>query len=157
MKSSPFSPFVAAILLATLILAGCQAQKTTTGSSAKVDSTVSGQPEVPPLPGYPAGDSIDWSTVPEEYRPAPASPDSRELPGERLGLTGPIIADGGSGRNAYIAVYDPAGVLVGGILKKEAEENPEALRLLFEEAFNRSQIQNRFALEKMRENGALDR
>ena len=157
MKNSPFSLFAVFFLLAAFALAGCQAQKAAQTGSANMGADTSQPPKVPPLPGYPDGDSIDWRTVPEDYRPAPAEENARELPGERLGLTGPIIAEGGSGRNAYIVVYDPAGVLVGGILKKEAEENPEALRLLVEEAIYRSDIQNRFALEKMRENGALDR
>jgi hypothetical protein len=34
-----------------------------------------------------------------------------EWPEEQLGLIGPIISQGGSGKDAYIAVYDPAGVL----------------------------------------------
>lgn len=157
MKNSPFLLFVTILLLAAFLLAGCQAQKTTQSGSAKIGAEVDDRPEVPAIPGFPQGDSVDWSTVPQEYRPAPAEDDARELPGERLGLTGPIIAEGGSGRSTYLVVYDPAGVLVGGILKKEAEENPKAFRLLLEEALKRSEVQNRFALEKMLENGALDR
>ena len=50
-----------------------------------------------------------------------------ERPGEQLGLIGPIIAHGGQGSKAYIAVYDPAGVLVGAITKKEAKADPKRL------------------------------
>ena len=69
-----------------------------------------------------------------------------EWPGEQLGLIGPIIAHGGSGKNAYIAVYDPAGVLVGAVTKKEAKENPERLKAIIRAAHKRAAIQNQFAL-----------
>jgi hypothetical protein len=69
-----------------------------------------------------------------------------EWPGEQLGLIGPIIAHGGSGKDAYIAVYDPAGVLVGAIRKKEAKKNPERLKAIIRTAQKRAAIQNQFAL-----------
>jgi hypothetical protein len=69
-----------------------------------------------------------------------------EWPGERLGLIGPIIAHGGSGKDAYIAVYDPAGVLVGAVAKKEANENPERLQAIIRAAHKRAAIQNQSAL-----------
>ena len=72
-----------------------------------------------------------------------------EWPGEQLGLIGPIIAHGGSGKDAYIAVYDPAGVLVGAITKKEAKKNPESLKAIIRTAQKRAAIQNQFALISM--------
>ena len=69
-----------------------------------------------------------------------------ELPGEQLGLIGPIIAHGGSGKDAYIAVYDPAGIMVGAVTKKEAKENPERLQAIIRAAHKRAAIQNQFAL-----------
>ncbi len=72
-----------------------------------------------------------------------------EWPGEQLGLIGPIIAHGGSGKNAYIAVYDPAGVLVGAVTKKEAKDNPERLKAIIRTAQKRAAIQNQFALISM--------
>ena len=72
-----------------------------------------------------------------------------EWPGEQLGLIGPIIAHGGSGKEAYIAVYDPAGVLVGAVTKKEAKKNPESLKAIISTAQKRAAIQNQFALISM--------
>ena len=72
-----------------------------------------------------------------------------EWPGEQLGLIGPIIAHGGSGKDAYIAVYDPAGVLVGAVTKKEAKKNPESLKAIIRTAQKRAAIQNQFALISM--------
>jgi len=72
-----------------------------------------------------------------------------EWPGEQLGLIGPIIAQGGTGKDAYIAVYDPAGVLVGAVTKKEAKKNPESLEAIIGAAQKRAAIQNQFALISM--------
>ena len=72
-----------------------------------------------------------------------------EWPGEQLGLIGPIIARGGSGKDAYIAVYDPAGVLVGAVTKKEAKEDPGRLKEIIAAAQKRAAIQNQFALISM--------
>ncbi len=79
------------------------------------------------------------------------TPDDTDIEwhGEQLGLIGPIIAHGGSGRDAYIAVYDPAGVLVGAVTKKEAKENPERLKAIIQTAQKRAAIQNQFALISM--------
>ena len=82
-----------------------------------------------------------WKVVPEDT--------DIEWPGEQLGLIGPIIAHGGSGKDAYIAVYDPAGVLVGAIRKKEAKENPGRLKAIIATAQKRAAIQNQFALISM--------
>ena len=144
--------YCAVVLFSFFSLAGC-VTKTTKPTIRDVQNLN----EDPHPPGYPAGDSIDWRTVPEEYRPLPAQQDDRELPGKRLGLIGPILAEGGSGSKAYLAVYDSAGVLVGVITKREANKDPEALRLLLEESLKRSEHQNRYSLEMMRKNGVLDR
>lgn len=69
-----------------------------------------------------------------------------EGPGERLGLIGPIIARGGQGKKAYIAVYDPAGVLVGAITQKEVKANPERLKAIILVASKRASIQNHYGL-----------
>ncbi len=163
-----------AVLFAVFSLTACQTEKTHTGKSLEPPpsrqvlpppSPVSPTPSIatesvlqqPQTIGYPDGDTIDWKTVPEDFRPLPYTDGTRQLPGERLGLVGPIIAEGGKGSDAYIAIFDSAGVLVGGILKKEANEDPEKLRLILEQALKRSEHQNHFALTKMRLNGALDR
>ncbi len=163
-----------AVLVAGLTLTACQTEKKTSSKALEprpapqvlstIPSTVTQPPSAegseypqPEMIGYPDGDTIDWRTVPEDFRPTPYREGTRLLPGERLGLIGPIIAEGGKGKNAYIAVYDSAGVLIGGLLKKEANEDPEKLRKLIELALKRSEHQNHFALTKMRQNGALDR
>ena len=157
MSNSRFFVPVIFIGISLVLLVGCQTQKTATQKTSDSQNQISVQPKEPPLPGYPDGDTIDWRDVAEEYRPVPATVDGRELPGERLGLSGPIVAQGGTGRKAYIAVYDSAGVLIGGMLKNEAEKNPQEFHQLFQLALQRSELQNSFALEKMRQNGALDR
>ena len=94
-------------------------------------------------------DTISWISA-EKGRWWMAPSDTEiEWPGEQLGLIGPIIAHGGSGRDAYIAVYDPAGVLVGAVTKKEAKENPEHLKAIIQTAQKRAAIQNQFALISM--------
>lgn len=140
------------ILLSAFILTGCGSK-----SGDGLNAGAGKMEVVPHPPGYPEGDTIDWRTVPEDYRPRPTFEGARELPGKKLGLIGPIIAEGGSGGKSYIVVYDAAGTFVGAIYKKEAKKNPEALRILLEDSLKRSEHQNRFSLEKMRQNGVLDR
>jgi len=72
-----------------------------------------------------------------------------ERPGEQLGLIGPIITQGGEGKKAYIAVYDPAGVLLGAITKKDAKEDPKRLGAIIRIAQKRANIQNQYALISM--------
>ena len=143
--------------ISLIFLAGCQGQKTAAQKTSDSQNQATVQQKEPPLPGYPDGDTIVWRDVAEEYRPTPVTVDGRELPGERLGLSGPIVAQGGTGRKAYITVYDSAGVMVGGMLKSEVKNNPQEFHRLFQLALQRSEFQSSFALEKMRQNGALDR
>ncbi len=94
----------------------------------------------------PSRDTISWVSVEKGmWWMIPGDTDI-EWPGERLGLIGPIIAHGGQGKKAYIAVYDPAGVLVGAITKKDAKENPERLEALIRIAQKRAIIQNQYGL-----------
>ncbi len=168
-----------AVLFTMIILTACQPETQNTGKALEPEqprqiaspspSQISKPSPLLNLPvqdpehiqpinaGYPSEDTIDWESVPEDFRPLPYIEGTRHLPGERLGLTGPIIAEGGKGGSAYIAVFDAAGVLVGGVLKSEANENPEKLRIILEMALKRSEHQNHFTLTKMRQNGALDR
>ncbi len=94
-------------------------------------------------------DTVTWVSSPKGVWWIPPRETDIEWPGEQLGLIGPIIARGGSGKDAYIAVYDPAGVLVGAITKKEAEQNPERLEAIIRTAKKRAAIQNQAALISM--------
>jgi len=82
-------------------------------------------------------DSVDWSQVDPAVAPPREQETDREWRGEALGLSGPIIATGGEGKKEYILVFDPAGILVGGILNREAEAHPERLEALIKKAFRR--------------------
>lgn len=91
-------------------------------------------------------DTISWGSVEKgQWRMIPRNTDI-EQPGEQLGLMGPIIAHGGEGKKAYIAVYDPAGILVGAITKKEAKADPKRLEAIIQIAQKRAIIQNQYAL-----------
>ncbi len=91
-------------------------------------------------------DTVLWSGSEKDARPITPKDTAIEGPGERLGLLGPIIAYGGKGKKAYIAVYDPAGVLVGAITKKEAKADPERLKTILRIAQKRAIIQNHHGL-----------
>jgi len=91
-------------------------------------------------------DTISWVSVEKgQWGMIPRDTDV-EGPGEQLGLIGPIIAHGGEGKKAYIAVYDPAGVLVGAITKKEAKADPKRLEAIIQIAQKRAVVQNQFGL-----------
>lgn len=91
-------------------------------------------------------DTVSWISVEKgQWWMVPRDTDI-EWPGEQLGLIGPIIAHGGEGKKAYIAVYDPAGVLVGAITKKEAKENPKRLQKIIRIAQMRAIVQNQYGL-----------
>ena len=91
-------------------------------------------------------DTISWISVEKgPWRMIPRDTDI-EQPGQQLGLIGPIITHGGQGKKAYIAVYDPAGVLVGAITKKEAKADPKRLEAIIRIAQKRAIIQNQYAL-----------
>ncbi|QJB56566.1 hypothetical protein [Pseudodesulfovibrio sp. zrk46] len=100
-------------------------------------------------------DTIAWKDIPKDLRPANPYEGARELPGERLGLIGPIIAKGGAGKKPYIVVFDAAGTLVGGMLMKEVKKRPDQFRYLLQRALERSQAQNGAALQFMRQRGTL--
>ena len=85
-------------------------------------------------------DTILWLNADKDAQPKTPEDSAIEGPGERLGLLGPIIAYGGEGKKAYIAVYDPAGVLVGAISKKEAREDPKRLETILRIARKRAII-----------------
>ncbi|WP_147820641.1 hypothetical protein [Salidesulfovibrio onnuriiensis] len=163
-----------------LLLAGCQAQKSATKTTIPAPAPAPApKQEKAPVPEAPAPvasaqvtgsgavlplrvdmdsleDCVDWSTVPEGLRPADPYEGARELPGERLGLTGPIIAKSTSAKKPYIVVYDSAGALVGGLLLEEVRKEPDRLEFLLQRAMERCAIQNRMALEVMRVNGRLE-
>jgi len=91
-------------------------------------------------------DTVNWNSSEKGMWWMTPNDTDIEWPGEQLGLIGPIIAQGGTGKEAYIAVYDPAGVLVGAVTKKEAKKNPESLEAIIRTAQKRAAIQNQFAL-----------
>ena len=91
-------------------------------------------------------DTIFWMSSGEEASKITPKDTVIEWPGERLGLIGPIIAYGGKGKKTYIAVYDPAGVLVGVITENGAKENPKRLEAIIRLAQKRAIIQNHYGL-----------
>jgi len=96
-----------------------------------------------------AHDTVDWRTVVGEENP-PAVPETDlEWLGEKMGLTGPIVATGGEGSERYVLVYDPAGVLVGAMTGEEVRKHPERLEKLVRLAHARGEIQNLHALQFM--------
>ena len=97
-------------------------------------------------------DTVNWLSS-EGVKPDLQETD-REWPAERLGITGPIVFSGGTGVNSYLLVYDPAGILVGKIDKKEAAKNPDKLNKLMDLAYRRARIQNRWSLKMMQEEAA---
>ena len=99
-------------------------------------------------------DTVVWISLKDGITSPPFAAKDIEGPGEELGLIGPIIARGGQGRNAYIAVYDPAGILVGMVSNKEAENHPQRLIALVQVAQRRAEIQNQQALVSMRAKAA---
>lgn len=96
-----------------------------------------------------AQDTVDWRTVTGEETPQGIPMTDLEWPGEKLGLIGPIVAAGGEGSDRYVLVYDPAGVLVGGLTGEEVQKNPERLEKLVRLAHQRGEIQNLHALQFM--------
>lgn len=91
-------------------------------------------------------DTVDWkSTNISGLLPVVKEID-REWPGERLGLIGPIVAKGGPGSKSYVTVYDPAGVLVGGLTYKEYKQSPQRLTELLKKAQLRAEHQNLMSL-----------
>lgn len=109
----------------------------------------------PRIPLSDVVDTVDWTSIPKELRPWGPYEGARELPGERLGLTGPIIAKGG-GKKPFLLVYDAAGALVGGMFIKDAKKRPEQFHLIIQEAMDRSRMQNGAALRTMILSGVLD-
>ena len=91
-------------------------------------------------------DTVNWNSSEKGMWWMTPNDTDIEWPGEQLGLIGPIIAHGGSGKDAYIAVYDPAGVLVGAVKKNEAKKDPERLKAIIRTAKKRAAIQNQAAL-----------
>jgi hypothetical protein len=94
-------------------------------------------------------DTVDWRTVVGEGKPLRTKETDLEWLGEKMGLIGPIVAVGGSGSKRYVLVYDPAGVLVGGLTRKEVKKNPERLEKLVRRAHERGEVQNLHALQFM--------
>lgn len=107
-------------------------------SNAVAGPDVSTEQQGPSVP-RPETDSVVWENLALPFdTPKPGAMD-REWPGERMGLVGPIVAEGGVGWNGYYVVYDATGALVGGIMKEEAKEHPEYLLALILAAHDRSQ------------------
>ena len=94
-------------------------------------------------------DTVFWTNTNEGTSQATPKDTAIEWPGERWGLLGPIIAYSGQGKKTTIAVYDPAGVLVGAITKKAADEDPRRLAAIIRLAQKRAIIQNQYGLVSM--------
>lgn len=92
-------------------------------------------------------DTVDWKTTNIIGLVPVVKETDREWPGERLGLIGPIVAKGGPvGSKSYVTVYDPAGVLVGGLTYKEYKQSPQRLIELLKKAQLRAEHQNLMSL-----------
>ena len=125
----------------TIAILGCAAGEPT-GSAQKTAA--------PELFDHKADrDTIDWQSVLGNDTPPDIPHTALEWPGEQMGLIGPIIATGGRGSRQYVLVYDPAGVLVGGLTHKEINKNPERLVKLILLAHKRGEIQNLYAMAYM--------
>jgi hypothetical protein len=92
-------------------------------------------------------DTVDWLSAGLPGRAPAARHTDPEPAGQRLGLIGPIIATGGLGSQRYIAVYDPAGVLVGTLTYKQFRKEPARLEAIIAKAHQRGEIQNYHALQ----------
>lgn len=93
-------------------------------------------------------DTVNWQAAGIDGQPPWSGEADREWPGEAMGLTGPIIAMGGSGSKTYVAIYDPGGVFIGALYVKEAREDPSRLENLVRLAHERGVIQNARAVEQ---------
>ena len=94
-------------------------------------------------------DTVDWRTVVGEDNHLIVPATDLEWPGEKMGLIGPIVATGGVGSERYVLVYDPAGVLVGGMTREDVQKHPERLEKFVRLAHERGEIQNLHALQFM--------
>ncbi len=158
MKPIPLPYSILIVFLALLI--GCAAggpspsapsteKPDTTSQSVAVPSQNTIPTEKPDGPAFnhrSPRDTVDWESTNVRNAVPVVKETDREWPGERLGLIGPIIAKGGAGSKRYLLVFDPAGVLVGGLTYKEFEENPQRLDALIEKAQIRGEHQNFMAL-----------
>lgn len=105
-------------------------------------SSTTAKPEKAAFDHKSSRDSVDWQTLSPDGKTPEVGETDLEWPGERLGLIGPIIASGGSGSRQFIAVYDPAGILVGILTRKAYKKDPSQLADLLARAHLRSKIQN---------------
>ena len=96
-----------------------------------------------------AHDTVDWRTLRKDGSPLAVPETDLEWPGEKMGLIGPIVAVGGLGAKRYVLVYDPSGVLVGGMTRKEVEKHHERLEQLVKLAHERGEVQNLRSLQFM--------
>ena len=92
-------------------------------------------------------DSVVWGDDPAA-KPA-VDEASLEYKGERYGLVGPIVASSGDGRKDVIAVFDPAGVLVGTLSRKEADQHPDKLKNLVRIAAERGRVEATQAIRRI--------
>lgn len=123
------------LLLASVLL--ILSSSATAGPEVSTENTV-GQKSL--FVHRPEIDSVVWENLNPPFDSQKPGDMDREWPGEKMGLAGPIVAEGGVGWNAYYVVYDATGALVGGIMKREAAEHPEYLLALIMAAHDRSQI-----------------
>ncbi len=96
-----------------------------------------------------AQDTVSWQTLRDDGTPLVLPETDLEWPGEQMGIVGPIVAVGGTGSKRYVQVFDPAGVLVGIMTRKEVQKHPERLEQLLQLAHKRGEVQNLNALEFM--------
>ena len=139
MNTSPLRYLILSTILITLL------------SCVSGDSTQSaGQARAPGVFDHKAAhDSVDWKALLDDGNPPVVPETDLEWPGEGMGLVGPIVATGGVGSKRYVLVYDPAGVLVGAMTRKEVQKHPERFEQILQLAHKRGEVQNLHALQFM--------
>lgn len=134
------------VLLSMFVFTSCTETKSTGSTVKDIDSS---SPESAIADHRPARDTVDWQFVDTKGQPAWSAPTDREWPGEEIGVIGPIIAMGGRGSKAYVAVYDPGGIFIGALYLKEAREDPSRLENLLYLAQARGFIQNNRTIDQV--------
>lgn len=86
-------------------------------------------------------DSVDWSNLDLTSKPSPPKDTDREWPGEKEGLSGPVIVQGKEKRDLIIVFFDPCGVKVGQMKADDVRKNPQLAIDLFELTHLRGETQ----------------
>ncbi len=144
------------LILVIFFLMGCVASETSGPSAPSTTTNEQVSSAEATVDHRPTRDTVNWQSTGVDNQALWSDPVDREWPGEELGLIGPIIARGGSGSKAYVAIYDPGGVFIGALYLKEAREDPTRLENLLRLAAARGVIQNNRTLDLVSARRFLD-